>query len=632
MMSTKRWCLYPLFVAAMFLMWIIPFQAWALPNQAPGDVGDLLLGDSYDVRVDPYNDESRTGAWENFIEIQNTSANWVAVHLRFRESQESLEVWDHPILLSPFDVFWAYMVVNDDDQVEIRSSDLKTLYHSGLIDKAQFEAGGEYVDTFSPFLIAQTEGIANPTEADYDTAMYERTQLGYLEAIGMWQFNGFAPQWYPQDPNGPLDGLIHQLEWDRDTGRGLIDPGTYSRDGMANSANIFDILANVWGNAPMHNTVQNQGSAGPGGPGLAVNEREASTWGWFGDNDYFVPFRYLRDCGDVLKGSIEMGDILTGQYIVNNFVALQRFRTNLLGTGDWHRDQTQWGPIVYHPDLYLGGKPFALPGNDFPFVYTAGLNNGSTYVNYPPINFVDVAFYLNPDWATTKGPTLRDGDTLARFFDGGQKFNDTWSLYPVEQALAKRFIWSFYLNDTPFRTSYYETDITMTFPTKHLHFGIRMPYWNDGTYFRFAGQSRQQGIRDYLEDVAAFRSRVTTDVIAYDGYLWDTNEVSPAPFKQLSPTYTYFDEDWANESEIIRLSELLTKNNISIDEFHMGQFVFTGWLMDSSQRLRNGQNQLPIIGHTTRVHEYELEGGVVPFRSASSTWHWTRPRFVVGQE
>jgi hypothetical protein len=64
-------------------------------------------------------------------------------------------------------------------------------------------------------------------------------------------------------------------------------------------------------------------------------------------------------------------------------------------------------------------------------------------------------------------------------------------------------------------------------------------------------------------------------------------------------------------------------------EFDMGQITFTNWTMRGGQRGDvNGtvssttSNQLPIIGFTSRVHQYELEDGVVPFRSASHPWQW----------
>jgi hypothetical protein len=607
MMRTKRWYLYPLVVAAMFMMWSAP--AGAVITQAPGDMGDVLLGASYDLQAQPFDREGeRTDAWENFIEIQNTSDDWVAVHVRFRESEKSLEVWDHPILLSPKDVFWAYMIRNDQGQVEFRSGDFDTLYHSGLIDRAQLDAQKEFNPTnngdlavFSPFLIAMTQGIANPTSADYTPEMWERTQLGYMEAIGLWSFDGVAPANYPQTN----DGLVHTLEWDAAyPGYGIIDPYTYTKDGMADSANIFDILKNVWGDSVDHPAVQ--------GNGYAINQREVDAWGQSPDNNYHFEEIYLEDAGNVLKGTIEMGDITTGQYIVNNMVALQDFRVD----GVDYRDETTWAPIVYHPDLYLSGRPFGSAGNDYPFVYT------------------DIAYYLNPDWATTKGPTLRDGDNTDFDFDeAASDFNDVWSLYAVEAALAKDNIWTFYLNDTPFRTSRYETDITMTMPTKHLHFGVEFtgitdtgefPFWNDGTYVK---TSNSQNIYDYLMDVADARKIVgdtcTADV-AWDGKIWDTHENSPVPYKEKSPEYAAFEFAWPYESFIFRISEMFADYDTSIFEFDMGQITFTNWTMANGDRdLSEDVNQLPIIGFTSRVHEYTLDdSAVLPFRSASHPWQW----------
>jgi hypothetical protein len=554
------------------------------------------------MQAQPFDREGeRTDAWENFIEIQNTSEDWVAVHVRFRESEKSLEVWDHPILLSPFDVFWAYMIRNDQGQVEIRSSDFGTLYHSGLIDRAQYDAKQEFNPTnngdlavFSPFLIAQSQGIAEPTSADYTAEMWERTHLGYMEAIGLWSFDGEAPSGYPQT----ADGLVHTLEWNRSDGKGFIDPDTYTKD--MDAANIFDILQNVWGNSTDHPEVQVND--------FHANQRERNNW--TAAQNYFFANQdlTLEDVGNVLKGTIEMGDITTGQYIVNNMVALQNFRID----GPLYRDETTWAPIVYHPDLYLSGSAFAFPTNQCPFVYT------------------DIAYYLNPDWATAKGPTLRDGDGQVDE-TAPLPFNDPWSLYAVEDALAKDIIWTFYLNDTPFRTSWYETDITMTLPTKHLHFGVlfpglfnfeQFPYWNDG----YAKASFSQNVSDYLNDVATARAIVgesCTAVVDWDGFIWDTHENNPVPFKDKSPEYSCFDFEWPYESFIFRISEMFEDNNTDIFEFDMGQIAFTLWTMQGGDReLSTDTNQLPVIGFTSRVHEYELEDGVVPFRSASHPWQW----------
>jgi hypothetical protein len=205
----------------------------------------------------------------------------------------------------------------------------------------------------------------------------------------------------------------------------------------------------------------------------------------------------------------------------------------------------------------------------------------------------------------------------------------------VEAALAKDNIWTFYLNDTPFRTSWYEyeTDITMTMPTKHLHFGVEFtgitdtgefPFWNDGTYVK---TSNSQNIYDYLMDVADARKIVgdtcTADV-AWDGKIWDTHENSPVPYKEKSPEYAAFEFAWPYESFIFRISEMFADYDTSIFEFDMGQITFTNWTMANGDRdLSEDVNQLPIIGFTSRVHEYTLDdSAVLPFRSASHPWQW----------
>ncbi len=591
-MKTKQWFLYPLFAAMLLFIWAAPASALepdvpvSSMTYAPGGMGDLLLGASYDVRSldledqDYYSGGERQENWQNFLEFQNTSGDWVATHLRFREGNKSIEVWDHPILLSPYDVFWAYLMRIEDGGVMIASSDWYTLYNSGLISKDELEAqsveytgetftsstgrtfvkGQEYsqwIDTFKTDLVEQmTDLTANDIK------------VGEFEIIGMWSLNGMKTE-------NPAAGFIHNL----------VDLGVtndYDKDGLGESINIWDIKSIAWG--------------GPRGD----FPDEVNTISTVNDID-----RDLKEVKNVLKGTMQMADRNSGQMMVYSLDAVQNFRTQE-GT-DTHRDGYEIGYILFPPDLYLTGGAFGMYAFD------------PIYTDDEP------AWYLNPDWATVKGPTLRDGDAILQTTHGlegnvDHNFNEAYSLYDVSAALAKGPIWSFYFNDDPFGNNMWiDTDFTITFPTKYLHYNINMPFWEGPLTFT--------NIREYIDAVDSFRVDVENpDVMYIAGAVWDTEQGFPKGETKPSPKFDLDVHDLPVEVNIERMAEFT-----GLDErtWAFGQATFSNWFLASSDRAivvpegidRNWgtyEYAVPPIGFTTRIHT----DGDVAYRSGSHKWQW----------
>ena len=155
---------------------------------ANGGIGDLLLGPVYDVRVDENRivgeevfGPRKAATWQNLFVIENTSPKWTAVHIRFRESKCSIEVWDHVILLSPYDMFWLAVdwYIDPADASKSRpkvfSKDIETLVNSGMYPNYVDGQGNPfYADFFKTDLIAE-----NCETADI--------RYGHFEAIGLFQ-------------------------------------------------------------------------------------------------------------------------------------------------------------------------------------------------------------------------------------------------------------------------------------------------------------------------------------------------------------------------------------------------------------------------------------------------------------
>jgi hypothetical protein len=407
---------------------------------APGTMGDVLLFPLYDVR----DTAERTDGWQNYFVIENTSGLWTAAHLRFRAWRKSIEVYDHIILLSPFDVFWAVIEQDATGNVVIWSDDTQTCINSGLI----WAPDTRWSTTFQSFLL---EDCGFTVAAGYN--LQDEMQAGHVEIIGLWQLD---------DPVATLAEDTHVLA--------EVVNNVYN-DGHAGAINVYDVLNALFYD---YNTAA---VAGPNGIAFAVDwpapiQDLSNLPTILGPG--VAPFtelpplgvqRWGIDCGNVLAASMLMGDATNGRYEMANFLALADFRTP-----DWV--------------LPLPALPFAgIPKRD-------GYNFGGIFFDtdqmfWLPWDMAGPAPYLNENWATTIGPGLRDGDDFDVLPGMGNEgigwvpwnSNDSWSLDDVENALWKVNMWYQYFNGA--YGAAYTTDVVLTFPTKHYHYFFRdFNHWN----------------------------------------------------------------------------------------------------------------------------------------------------------
>lgn len=163
------------------------------------------------------------------------------------------------------------------------------------------------------------------------------------------------------------------------------------------------------------------------------------------------------DCPNVLIGNVMMGDFTNGVYLGYQMTAIRNFRTN---SATPHRDG----------------------------VLSVVTDNGLINENL-------LIYRTNPDWATTRGPTLNDGDDfLLRYPASGNSpiatpavgvpsangwtdaskalwMTQNWSIDDLESALTKTSINTTYFN-TGFSGKTY-SGMWVTFPTKYLHYGFQ---------------------------------------------------------------------------------------------------------------------------------------------------------------
>lgn len=476
---TKRILILAVMAALAFGM-VAP--ATAEVQVANGGIGDALLFSLYDVR----DVENRTAAWQNYITIENTTGHWVAAHIRFRSWRKSIEVYDHVILLSPYDVFWAYIyrataveattdnpsdsiVVGD---VVIASEDTNTLRNSGLIYTPQTA----WKTKFQSSLL---EDSGFTTAAGYD--LQKEIQAGYLEVIGLWQLMKHVG-----------DEVCGAPIYDEDTHliAQVVSALNYQTEAPI-VANVYDMLdAGFWVNAqalpyPAKNGIYSWPDTW-GRPKPSIEGSETGT----------TPAspRWFHDCGNVLTGAMEFGDPGNGRYELENFVALQDFRTD---DGPYWCQTAHNYTALTHRDEHRGGE----------IIFPTDSMRWWVYTNAP-------GYYVNSGFATSVGPDLRDGDHLnvGGVFDNAgypdnnvtqgaswpafatainvvdstytvDRHNDIWSLDDVEWALFKNEIWYHYYAGDPFGDgATLITDVNITFPTKHYHwYFANFPYWGRDT-------------------------------------------------------------------------------------------------------------------------------------------------------
>ncbi|MBN1275981.1 MAG: hypothetical protein JXA35_00715 [Deltaproteobacteria bacterium] len=611
-----------------------------------GGIGDVLMFPIYDVRAV----DGRTAQWQNFMVIENTSNQWTAFHLRFRSWKKSIEVYDHIILLSPFDVFWAVIDLapapgsTTDGQtytageVRIWSQDYHTVYNSGLTywtpgaGQTEKDFPG-WLTKFQADLLDDCGFISNLSNlSDYDK--YEM-QAGHVEVIGVWQLS---------NPNAP-DSDTHVLA-------NVVLPGVYPD----NAVNVYDVMDALFYKytaiTPTPARIGAWTNAAGGDPTLVLIDAV--------EHGPLNVDRWGLDCGNVLAGAFSMGDTSNARLQLSNFVAVRDFRTAV----------TDELPII-HRDGYVGGA-----------------------IVYP----VDTLFwipywtdshYINENWATTIGPGFRDGNDLigTAQITGGcglwavDAFNNTWSLDDFEAALANNEIWYHYF-DGAFMVpgqGAYTTDVVIDFFTKHYHFFFAdWPYWNSSTlYGPFAGApAYYNAVYDYRGNKAGKVGTVGTYRSVEDGsgcnwgmdiqywfeyqygngivtgypYVWDmeenlptsTPEYTPPPGSPWHPEPPPVCKYIKHEVNIIRVGApaptstgYITDANgfltnplpwIFPADYTMGHFAMRDIALGNGQRQlgpiydTGAPYALPSIGVAIFDLNYDLVGNL--YRSSMAPWHY----------
>lgn len=587
----------------------------------PGGIGDELDG-LYDMRIV----DSRTAAgWQNFIVIENTSGNWTAVDLRFRAHKCSIEVWDKVILLSPYDVFWAALSADGQGGVTIWSEDYDTLYNSGLIRVV----GERYEGAFSTNLMDE---IGQVSSLDY----------GHIEAIGLFQLS------MPRDWNSTTDThYLHEVVLDLYPR--MEDGGTGPwPDGLIN---VYDVLQAAYYEFS-RNIVPQPGEGWitrrPGDLRINVWETPPQVAGIANFDE-----RRVLDCDNVLTGNFIWGDLVTAEMGMENMIAMEDFRLN-----DWARapfgppiPQNQWSLI--HRDGHFSGAIVFPPQHVYREAAVPGRPGGLS-----PDYWCTYAPYLNPDWATQWGATLRDGDALCvtpaypiacnpqvnpgddpLLVDQRVRFNDIWSQIDVDWAYAKTEVWYNYFQEEPFGlgTGIYTTDVYFTLKTKYLNsISCNFPFWNISGWW----PCNDLGIALYHEAVANARyaGLCNLDNLYLNVTVWDMDENLPPIGPELpSPgvwSYPiYIDE----ETTISRFSTEpgpLYDPTVFFSPWLMGHFrVDSMFYLGSGFRYARYWNWFPgSVGLTLPTPDAPGLFGLVYFRhtfgaedfirSAMAEWHY----------
>jgi len=453
-------------VAVMLLMGIGLTSASAQPVSInDGGIGDALLFSLYDVRDNVEDDALRTPAWQNYIAIENTTGAWTAFHLRFRAWKKSIEVWDHVILLSPYDVFWMTIKKDNSKHVRLYSEDKETLKNSGLIWGDQ----SVWTDYFKPDLLLASGFCAGDSEC-LDNEM----RAGYVEVIGLWQLE------IPQEVCGYDENAIERCSEDtHDITNIVADVNKFVGPDGIGGRNVYDVqdalfyrffpwvdwvnsddscnypgCVDLWEGKPVIDASWPDYDTGDPtrDPGVAIFGMEEGS-------DSYV--RFGLDCGNVLAGVLFMTDQDTGRFQMENYIALTDFRTNQpefggwphlyyiyrsnvggapgpnlnysrnlfggsqdLGPGDWVTQNNPGAQWWTHRDGYPGGGIFfpasamfwyyGYAYDDFTRIFAGG--DEQTFLWY----------YVLPTPTTTVGPTFVDGDDLI-----GYNWNDANFIWPI---------------------------------------------------------------------------------------------------------------------------------------------------------------------------------------------------------
>ena len=576
-----------IFVAMAMCMALGYGQAAAQIEIVPGGIGDELNG-IYDVRIDG---TPRTASgWQNFFVIENTTGNWTAVHLRLRAHKCSIEVWDHVILLSPYDVFWFALDNQLNDGVpRIFSLDNDTLLNSGLILQPLLP-GEVWEDWLSDDLMQQIGSVNDMT-------------YGHVEVIGMFQLGYPTERWQGNQDTHNLYEVVKDLF------------PFFGGDGYINA---FDVLQAAY--------YRFDNNLDPSPAWVTRNPADLNINYFETPNPLFQDHRRrVLDCSNALAGNYIWGDLVSAEMGMENMVAVADFRTQ---DGPWfpgtlsqvHRDGHYSGAIVFPPqNLNMGPWPLWPVGGLMPDLW-----------------YTSPAWYLNPDWATQVGPTLRDGDALVAGFpvvcDNTEqgRFNVVWSQVDVDWAYSKFEVWYNYFQDSPFGgLENYDTDVYFVFKTKYLN-DIRCdwPYWNSGAWNPTNG-----GVADYLAAVALNRLQYYYcnggDVCFYVT-AWDMDENTlvqdpPVP----SPDEFRYPVCIEEETNIMRFSTdpgLLTDPTVFYSPFTMGHFRVDDFRNYPFRYA--GEAPTPLVPGLYGLVYFRHTFGLDDFiRSAMAEWHY-RPLFL----
>jgi hypothetical protein len=517
-----------------------------------GGIGDGLIYDLYDIR----DTDTRSDLWQNYFVIENTSGSWTAAHLRLRSWKKSIEVWDHVILLSPRDVFWCVIeraaaagttsggVEYAEGDAIIRSGDTKTLLASGLI----YPPDTVWTDILSEDLLAACGFTPGEGEDDLQGEL----QAGYIEAIGLWQLE--VPDYYGEgsDDTHDLTNVVADLyHGSKDTGviniYDLLEAGFYKWYTSHVKRQSWPDTALIRGSGPSDEA-----------PELG-KDRER---------------RYMLDCGNILAGSFERGDLTSGRYEMGNFLAVRNFRTEM-ETTTMHRDGSELGAIVF-PVLALDSQPYNVGQNNYPDVDDA----------------IEDAFYVNESYTSTNGPGWRDGDDLweanAPCGDVAD-FNNIWSLDDLERALQSGNLWSHFYNMHDGVD--YWTDLALTFPTKHYHWLFaNFPWWNDGgdpvQCPGGAAYISTDWFQDYADRVASFRAGVKAALegvkngpVGAFHLVWNMEEDLPIPPPPIpSPRVPDFGKPIPHEVNLISVGDDILRDGYGIGIHGGDPVLYTNYM------------------------------------------------------
>jgi len=596
---------------------------------APGTMGDVLLFPLYDVRDIP----GRSAGWQNMIVIENTSGLWTAAHLRFRSWRKSIEVYDHVILLSPYDVFW--LVIERADAAGITSAggaytagdtlfwslDTATCLNSGLIyppDTIWIARAQEFLIDDCGYTPAYLAALANPS------TQQEEMQAGEVEIIGLWQLDDYLAPLAQPDVDTLATVAINVFD-----------------DGTANNINVYDVQNALFYNlngVPV--AARPNGITDPADWPAPIQDPATAMPVIAGAFELPVGgvLRNAVDCDNVLAAAMQMGDVTTGQFELANFLALDDFRTEnwtTIGGPRWlwsanlHRDTYDFGAILFDTDT----------------------------MNWLPWDWNAAAPYLNYNWATTVGPGLRDGDDIVvpTFANPDpavkNPINDRWSLDDVDTALWKNNLWYHYWNGA-FGANY-DTDVAVTFAAKHDHYFFKDWVWWDMLPY----PNTQAGVQQYWTDLDTYRGAaaegfpgqsiafryLTTYIngpVMAGAWVFDMDQNTPGPAPGAPPPGSPWHPQWVgpqaipHEVNLIRVgmaagtgAGITDAYGILDTAYTMGQFNIQNPSLTNGQRFWAGAPAgylyiaqpyvLPPIG----VVHFQLQYGAGLVRSAMAWWH-----------